>query len=64
MTTTYTVGFRFIQPGVGDPTVKNQWGGLLNTNMSLIEAAISGLSSVALGGASTYTLTANNGAGD
>jgi hypothetical protein len=49
---------------VGDPTVKNQWGVLVNTDMALIEAAITGLSSVALAGASTYTLTASNGATD
>jgi hypothetical protein len=63
--TTYTQALRLAQPAIGDPTTYNVWGGLLNTDMALIEAAITGLLTLDLstvGGA--VTLTSNNGAAD
>jgi hypothetical protein len=44
--------------------VKNAWGGLLNTDMALIESAILGTVSIAIGGLTVYSLTTANGAAD
>ena len=64
MTTTYTGILRLALPGVGDTATRNAWGGLLNTNDGLLEAAITGTVSVSLTGQTAYTLTAANGATD
>lgn len=59
--TTYTTSLRFTQPQVGADT--NAWGTYLNTDMTLIEAAITGAVTVTLSGA-TATLTNVNGGTD
>jgi hypothetical protein len=61
--TNYTPSLRLAEPVPGNPTVRNVWGGLLNTDMTLIEAAVTGTANVALTGA-TATLTTANGAAD
>jgi hypothetical protein len=64
VTTAYTASLRLTQPGVGDVATQNAWGALLNTDMALIEAAITGKSQIDTAGASTLTLTTANGATD
>lgn len=61
--TNYTPSLRLAQPVPGNPAVRNVWGTILNTDMDLTEAAITGSASVPLVGA-TATLTAVNGAAD
>jgi len=61
--TNYTTSLRLGEPVPGNPAVRNVWGGILNADMTLIEAAITGLSSVALTGL-TQSLTTANGAAD
>jgi len=62
--TTYTQALRLTQPGVNNALTLNAWGGLLNTDVALIESAICGQSVININGASTLTLSANNGAVD
>ena len=62
-TTTYTPLLRITQPGVGAPSVRNAWGALLDTDMQMIENAITGVATITLTG-STYTVTSANGAAD
>src|SRR5581483_5520712 len=61
---TFTPSLRLSQPTPGDPVVKNQWGTILNTNDSLIEAGVTGIASINMAGITTYTLTTANGAAD
>lgn len=67
--TTYTTSLRFTQPTVGGDT--GTWGTSLNTDMSLIEQAITGdngyaggSGGISIAGLTTFTMTANNGATD
>ena len=60
--TAYTTNLRLTQPTVGGDT--NTWGTSLNTDMSLIDSAIEGRTSVNINGLTTYTLTSSNGASD
>ena len=62
MSDTYTSSLRLDQPTVGGDS--NTWGGTLNTDLQLIDSAITGVAVISLTGLSTYTLTANNGATD
>jgi hypothetical protein len=64
MSTTWTPSLRLTQPSVNDPATGNLWGGMLNTDMALIDAAITGTVSVSIAGVSSLTLSANNGAAD
>jgi hypothetical protein len=62
--TTYTPQLRLIEPGINVAATKNAWGALLNTDMALIESAITGTVSVDLSAGGTITLSANSGAAD
>ena len=62
--TSYTTSLRLWQGTPGDPAIKNAWGTPLNTNDSLIEAAILGTAAVNIAGLTTYSLTVANGASD
>lgn len=64
MATSYTTSLRLSEPTPGDPLVKNQWGTILNTNMVLIDSAITGVAAVNIGGLTTYSLTVGNGTAD
>lgn len=61
MADTYTSSLRFTQPQVGAST---SWATSLNTDMTLIDTAIAGVSNVSIAALTTYTLTANNGSAD
>lgn len=62
MPDTYTTSLRFQLQTVGGNN--NTWGGIANTQMQLIESAITGLSSINIAGLTTYTMTAANGTAD
>lgn len=62
MADTWTTIFGFQQPEVNADS--NIWGGILNTDLTLIETAITGISTVSLAGLSTYSLTVNQGTPD
>jgi hypothetical protein len=62
MADNYTASLRLTQPAVaGD---NGTWGGLLNTDMTLIEQAITGNPGISLAGLVNYTMSVNNGAVD
>lgn len=62
MTDTFTSRIRLQQPTVGGDV--GTWGTIYDTTLQLIDDAITGYTSVAIGGLSTYTLTAANGTSD
>lgn len=62
--TAYTDDLGLIQPTPADPAVANVWGTLLNTNQSLIDAAVAGLLPKSIAGAGNVVLTTNDGAAD
>jgi hypothetical protein len=65
MTTVYTPLFRFWEGQQGDPSIANAWGTPNSENMTLVEQAIAGITSIDLTGqASPYTLSTANGAPD
>lgn len=64
MTTTYSPSLRLAEMQTGDPAVANNWGNIVNENMTLIENAIVSTVQVPIGGLATYTLTVANGASD
>ena len=62
MADTYTTNLRLRQPEVGQNN--NIWGGYLNTDMELIDNAVTGVVPVSINGLTTYSLTANDGTTD
>lgn len=63
MASTYSSSLRIELPADGEQS--GSWGQTINTNLgTLIESAIAGVESIALSGASDYTLSASNGADD
>lgn len=58
--TAYTTNIGLTQPTVSGDS--NAWGGYLNTDMTLIDSAIVGRSSVSINGLTSYTLTSTDGA--
>lgn len=64
MATAYTTSLRLAEPTPGDPLVKNAWGTIENTNWTLIEAAVTGVTAVNIAALTAYTLTVGNGAAD
>ena len=62
MADTYTTSLRLRQPEIGQNN--NIWGGYLNTDMELIDNAVTGVVSVSINGLTSYSLTANNGTSD
>ncbi|CAM6001447.1 unnamed protein product [Sphagnum balticum] len=62
MSDSYTASLRLDQPQVGGDS--GTWGGTINTDLTLLDSAITGIAVVSLTGLTTYTLTANNGATD
>ena len=62
--TSYTGDYGFTLMVPGDPAVANAWGTVLNTNFSLIDAAIGSTLSLSVAGNSNVTLTAVNGGSD
>tara|TARA_R110002020_G_C16083972_1_gene757321 strand:+ start:273 stop:569 length:297 start_codon:yes stop_codon:yes gene_type:complete len=58
MTSTYTGNSGIEKPGTGDQS--GTWGDTVNTNMDIIDRAISGVVSISLTGTST-TLTTTDG---
>src|SRR5690348_16306475 len=61
--TTYTPSLRFAIMTPGDPAVRNQWGTIRDTTITLYEQAITGNAAITLSG-TAVTLTANNNAPD
>lgn len=62
--TTYTPSLRFAIMTPGDPAVRDQWGQIRDTTVTLYEQAIVGNSPISIDGMTSYTLTANNNASD
>jgi microcystin-dependent protein len=48
----------------GDPAVRNAWGTVLDQTIAAVESAITGMTPIAIGGLSTYTLTVANNVPD
>lgn len=61
--TTYT-NLGIVQPGIGDPSTRNAWGGLLNSDMAMIDALTSQVQSKSVAGTGTTILTFTQGAAD
>lgn len=65
--TSYSQNLLLAEPTPLDPVVSNAWAAIVNTNMSLLDSAVSGLTSIALpaqSGYPTVALTSTSGAGD
>ena len=62
MSDTYTAGLRLQVPTVGGDS--GVWGTTLNTDLSLLDTAITGVSVIYLNNQSTYTIVTANGAAD
>ena len=59
MPTTYTPSLTLSLLGTGEDS--GNWGSLTNTNLSLIEQAITGWVQIAVSGSTDHTLTTSNG---
>ena len=62
MADTFTSLLRLRQPEVG--ANNNIWGGYLNTDMELIDNAVTGVVAISINALTSYSLTANNGSTD
>jgi microcystin-dependent protein len=62
--TTYTPSLRLAEMTPGDPAVRNAWGTVLDQTIAAVESAITGMTPIAIGGLSTYTLTVANNVPD
>jgi hypothetical protein len=62
--TTYSSAWRLALLVQADPAIRNVWGTPTTTDWTLVEAGATGLVGVPIGGLTSFTLTANNGAAD
>lgn len=64
MTATSYSNQGLIEPGIGDPSTKNAWGSLLNTNDALLDSITGQTVTKSIAGTGTVQLTFTNGAAD
>lgn len=61
---TFTTNLTIQQPGVNDPATNNLWGGILNTDWSIVDQAIAGTLPLNVAGNTNVVLTSTAGATD